>query len=302
MKSWIVPFLALLLTVSAQAGLERPAARPSPAPAARTVLLVDDDGGHDHQSPYVQELSRPGWTLTTWDASVQGSPSDGTVGTPDLVVWVTGGGWNDLSPQETRSLEVRIRRGASTLVAGKYTGRALSWGFLDRQLFGLEYRDTTFFPEAIGPADGFPSSTRVATDHALLTGGEALWALRGPNGSDPGTIGHAVVVRHWAWGSRTAWIGFDLRDVWSTYDQSRILRDVLWYVSFKASDAIEQLADPGIPADRRDFLMGELRQDMVREGTGGGPVTQAVAGSALPALKALHSRVRLFLQPATETR
>ena len=279
------------------------AAFAAPAPlAVRSALVVDDDRGWDHQQPYVDGLREVGVIPAIWDVARQGEPSDAVLAPPDLVVWVTGGQWNDLSAQNARALEQRIRHGRNTVVAGKYTGKALNWGFLDRWLFGFEFRDTTFFAEPITGPSHFGSSIEVQTDFGMPAGGQPLYTLAQRPGGDPSHAGQAVAVSGWCSGARVAWVGFDLRDVFSSFDQRAIVRQVLWYVSFDATKAVTELVKPGLSSTRRAFLLDQLRDELLREGPEGGPATRALGAAARSSrlLQDLRAKVRraMFSWPA----
>lgn len=260
--------------------------------AARTVLLVDDDSGWHNDQPFRDGLAWMNREYTLWDVSRQGNPQPADVAAADLVVWVTGGRWSDLSRDDVRLIEQRVKSGRSTLVAGKYTGRDLNWGWLDRWLFGFDYRNTEIFPQDVVPAHGFGPGFRVETDHGLPQGGaEALYMMAPrPGGQQPVA---ATATRYWAWGARTAWIGFDLRDVFSYYDQRRILQDVLWYVTFSPAEALAELSAPKLDSARKAFLLRTIEEDLLREGPEGGETSRALASAgALPgAVRVLRSRV-----------
>lgn len=273
------------------------AASPVAKAPARTVLLVDDDGGWDHHQPFLDELRASGNNIapTVWDVARQGEPAETAVEAADLVVWVTGGRYGDLTPQNTRMLEQRIRKGRNTLVAGKYTGKALNWGFADRWLFGFEYRDTTFFPVPIVMGGGFPTGAEAATDFGPLQGAQALYCIGQRAGVDPGQAGQPAGVCNWTWGARVAWLGFDVRDIFSSFDQRAIVRQALWYVSFEATAALVELRRQSLTKARRAFLLGELEQDLLREGPAGGPTSRALSAASkrsdlLEALRAKLAR------------
>lgn len=253
---------------------------PLRASSERGILIVDDDGSRNLEQPFLDELATRSRPVQTWDVDQQGLPSNQQITTPALVIWVSGGFRGRLTPRAVDLIEERINARGNTLLVGLETGRALNWGWRDRWYFGFEYRDTTFFRENIVRDGGFGRGFEAETDYGQLTGGQVLYELQPRRGRDESRRGAPVAIRAWSRGARTAWAGFDVGDLWSSWDQRQVARDLLWHVDFSVAEALAELRDGTPSKARRAHLLRSLQEELLREGPGDGPVWTSVEEAA----------------------
>jgi len=90
-----------------------------------TILLVDDDGGMDYETDFMQSLDEIGQIYDVWHNQTQGTPTGEHLANYGVVIWFTGTQTNPIVAAEQTSLAYYMDNGGKLFMSSENLGDAI---------------------------------------------------------------------------------------------------------------------------------------------------------------------------------